>query len=93
MIYSNERGSIIEAQLNNPRFVKCKSNNLIRFVTNLIPSIENFRFEDDGVISGQKPSNSCNIEDYHIDVLKIDPYVVTELHLWRRRYEKIHYSF
>lgn len=83
-----ERGSVIDAQLDNPRYVQSKHNNTIRFVTNLIPSTEDFRFEDDGIVSGVKPSDNCYIENYYIDVLKIDPRVVVKLHLYRRKLER-----
>jgi hypothetical protein len=41
--------------------MKCKTNGLLRFMTR---SISKKYFEDDGGVSGKRPSNSCWFKDY-----------------------------
>lgn len=44
-------------------FVKCKNNNLIRYVTR---QTDKLRFEDDGKKSGLEPSKNCYYKNYSI---------------------------
>lgn len=59
MIYSNDRGSVIDSRENLP-LVRCRYNSIIRIIT----KVNNSRtFEDDGKISGHT-SPYCYFSDY-----------------------------